>query len=153
MRKKRKNGLTTGVLNTQPYMDLGFVLLIFFVMLFSFQKETAVEVIKGTMLDNCGSYRNWCAHNPAIRVSLNRSGSLRFSHDKTTYNLSEKEAINQLIFEMLSELPTDRVWLFVADDVPLSLSLEATDIFKKQGITHIVWGNTNRHKYLNNLTN
>lgn len=123
------------------FVDLSLVLLIFFVLVLPLQRDSAISLIKGNSVENCGQFANWCSHNAPIKVAIENDGTVRFFRygESVIFNINEVSEINQYIYNLQSEFEAEYAWLYISENVLVKNSISVSSLLKQNGIIHIVW--------------
>jgi biopolymer transport protein ExbD len=100
-------------------------------------QETALSVKVGEFKPQ--SY--WARrHTSAIKLKLSSSGYVHFIGPNVRFPYSKSVDIEKQIYDMLSEFPTDRAWIFVDDDVEVKYVIQLTNALKSVGVQRVALG-------------
>ncbi|KZN38021.1 hypothetical protein N474_01890 [Pseudoalteromonas luteoviolacea CPMOR-2] len=124
-------------LNNFGFVDLALVLIIALFVIYPNNSEVGIEYTQGVIADHTYWGRR---HSSAIKVKLTENGMVRFTSVRKRFAIVDTPNINRQINEMISEYPTNTVWMYVEDGVPIKSTIEISNLFKQHGVEKFVFG-------------
>ncbi|MCF2860145.1 hypothetical protein L1286_21930 [Pseudoalteromonas sp. SMS1] len=122
--------------NNLGFVDIALVLIIALFVLYPVKQEAGIEYKLGKILDHTYWGRR---HSSAIKVGVTANGMVHFIGVRKRFSIEDKQGIDKQINEMVSEYPTDRVWMYVAEDVPVTYTFQVSNLFKKNGVHKVAF--------------
>ncbi len=116
------------------FVDLALVLIFSLLILQPKVTESAINLKVGQV----ESLSYWGKrHTSAIKIELTSDGFIYFKGEKARIQLNDIITIQNYIDNRLAEYPTDRVWMFVSDNIEMKYVMQISNLFNKFGIHRI----------------
>ncbi|PCK30736.1 ExbD/TolR family protein [Pseudoalteromonas piscicida] len=116
------------------YIDLSFVLLIFFVLILPLQRESAISVIKGSSVEKCGQFANWCSNNAPIKIAIENDGTVSFFPfgGKVIFDINDVTELNKYVYNLQGKFEAEYAWVYIAENVPVKNSISVSSLLNEK---------------------